>query len=94
MNVLAPILLLLGSLYSWYMAAYYLWQASYHSGNEKAVHFCAVWFYVYGAALIVSLLSWVGYALLLWRRKSPTMLCCVYLGLWVVLIACGLWVLA
>ena len=94
MKVLAPILLLLGLLYSWYMAAYYGWQAAYHNGNERAVQFCLVWFYVYGAALFASLLCWVAYVVLLWRRKSPGILCAVYLAVWALLAGGGYLMLA
>lgn len=90
MKILAPILLIIGTLYSWYMALYYPWLASCYYGNERAKLFCSIWFYVFGIALVVSLLSWVAYAVTLWRRKSPGVLCAVYLILWGLLYSCGL----
>ena len=90
MKVLTPILLAIGTLYSWYMAEYYLWQAAYHAAHARAVVFCGVWSYVFGSALVVSLVAWVVCLVSLWRKKSLGWLCTVYLSLWALLMGGGL----
>lgn len=89
MKIILPILLILGTFYSWYMTAYYLWQASYHSEHERAVAVCLVWGYVFACLLVVSLLAWIAYGIALWRRKGYGLLSLVYVSLNVLLYGVG-----
>ncbi len=90
MKVLAPILLIIGTLYSFHQFTFCWWVAgcSSETGAEKSFH--VFWAGAFGIALLVSLLSWVAYAVFLWRRKSAGGLVAVYLGLWALLMGGGL----
>ena len=87
MKYLTPILLIIGTLYSFNAFTFCWWSAG--SGGESAdgkVVFGA-FALVYGLLFCLSLLSWLGYGIALWRRKGVKALGLTYLGVWVVLLA-------
>lgn len=93
MKVLTPILLIIGTLFSFHQFTFCWWVAGSCSETAAEKSFHLAWAGVFGLALLVSLLSWVIYAVLLWRRKSPGVLLVSYLGVWALLAGGGLlWV--
>lgn len=86
MKALAPILLILGTLYTFYMTTWYSWQSAYWTtlGKAETVCYCNVKSWTFVACLAVSLLCWVWYGITLWRKKGYGILTGVYAGV------CGL----
>lgn len=92
MKVLAPILLILGTLYTFYMASWYIWQSAYWASARKveAVCYCEAMFWIFAACLAVSLLCWVWYGITLWRKKGYGTLVGVYVAVCGLLYASGI----
>ena len=90
-KILTPILLLIGLLCSFNMFTWHWYIAGGSEGAEKA--FYSVWALVMGLIMLLTLLSWVAYAITLWRRKGTGTLGVIYLSMWAVMYGAGLlWV--
>ena len=90
-KILTPIFLLIGLLCSFNMFTWHWYVAGGSEGAEKA--FYSVWALVMGGIMLLTLMSWVAYAITLWRRKGAGTLGVVYLCMWAVMYSLGLlWV--
>ena len=89
-KVLTPILLIIGTLFSFHQFTFCWWVVGSCSETAVEKSFHLVWTGTFGLALLVSLLCWVVYAVILWLRKSPGVLLAVYLGVWALLMGGGL----
>lgn len=90
-KILTPVFLLIGLLSSFNMFTWHWYIAGVSNGDVKA--FYSVWALVMGLIMMLTLLSWVAYAITLWRRKGVATLGVIYLCMWVVMYSVGLlWV--
>lgn len=87
MKYLTPIMLIIGTLYSFNAFTFCWWTAG--SGGETAVgkEIFGAFALVYGVLFMLSMLGWLVYVIALWRRKGVKVLGLTYLGVWVVLLA-------
>lgn len=87
MKVLTPILLIVGTLYSVYMAIWYGWQAAYWSsaGELRGTMFCEYWWRAFCGGVVLSVVGWILYGMVLWRGRGHGWLVSGYVGLGILL---------
>ena len=93
MKILNPIILIIGLLYSLYMAAWYYWLAALYADKPHAVEFCSVWWIVFLLGALISLLSMVVYGVTVYRQRDKGrygVLTVVYLAVYALLIFGGM----
>ncbi len=90
MQCLTPIILIIGSLYSFHQFTYSWWVAGCSSETEAEKLWFSAWALAGGVLFLMSLLSWVAYVVALWRRRRVTVLGLTYIGLWVLVLG-GTW---
>ena len=86
MRYLTPILLIIGTLYSFNAFTFCWWSAGAGGGGADDKVVFGAFALVYGLLFCLSLLSWLGYGIALWRRMGVKALGLTYLGVWVVLL--------
>lgn len=93
MKYLTPIMLIIGTLWSFNAFTYCWWVAGGGGESLTGKELFATFALVYGLLFMLSMLSWLAYGIALWRRKNVRLLGLSYLGLWVVLLTgVRLWV--
>ncbi len=87
MKVLTPILLIVGTLYSVYMAIWYGWQIAYWSsaGEVRGAMFCEYWWWAFCGGVVLSVVGWILYGMVLWRGRGLGWLVSGYVGLGILL---------
>lgn len=62
--------MLVGLVYSLYMAAWYWWQAALHADKPHAVEFCTVWWCMFLGACILSVVGLILYGIETYLKRG------------------------